>query len=91
MRLIVVSESIKHVRRDESYSSSVGPAMPAGVMHATPAEGITTLCGLELPEEWHVWPQLSFPRAFGPHCATCVYFDGLPEQELAPADVVTRR
>lgn len=81
MRLIVVSESMNHVRRDESYSSPAGPAIPAGVMHGAPADQVETLCGRELPADWHVWPDLTFPRTFGRHCPECVDQEARREHE----------
>lgn len=78
MRLVVVSEAVHHVRRDESYCSSDGPAIPSGVMHGKAADATETVCGRVPGAEWREWPALTFPRAFGRHCPDC-----LAQQEAA--------
>lgn len=69
---IVVSEGSRRVQRDESYSATPGPAIPGGLMHAMGRHANTTSCGRPVLDSLHVWPSLSFPRAFGPHCQECL-------------------
>jgi hypothetical protein len=77
----VVSERMRIVSRDESYSRSPGPAIPGGVMHAFDEAARGTLCGLAGPGPHH-WPALDFPRYYGTHCGACS--DALAEVGRGP-------
>ncbi len=71
MGWVVVSESVRQVLRDASYSNTPGPSIPGGVMHGTALDTGSTVCGVAI-ESLHVWPHLSFPRTYGSHCPDCV-------------------
>ena len=68
--MYVVSERIRNVTRDESYSRSPGPAIPGGIMHGFDEIAQETLCGLA-GLELHHWQALEFPRFYGTHCDVC--------------------
>ena len=81
MAWVVVSETVRRIRRDESYSLTPGPAIPGGTMHGKEPGSGSTLCNLDVAS-LHEWPLLDFPRAFGPHCDACVAVTGA----AVPAD-----
>jgi hypothetical protein len=87
---IVVSEGSRRVQRDESSSATPGPAIPGGLMHAMGRHAKTTSCGRPVVDSLHVWPSLSFPRAYGPHCQECLdAADPVSAEETAPVAVDT--
>ena len=85
MRWMVVSESVKHIRRDESYTHTLGPAIPGGVLHGMSLDADRTLCETTI-QDLHVWDQLSFPRTFGANCPSCMTTVG--DQSGAAATLV---
>lgn len=74
MARIVASETRRRVSRTESSSATPGPPIPGGLMHAMGRHADTTACGLTV-RGLHVWPELSFPRRYGQHCAECLSTD----------------
>ena len=75
MGWVVVSETVRRVRRDESYSREPGPAIPGGLLHAKPLHGSHTLCEVDTAD-LHAWPHLEFPRHYGTHCPDCLAVTG---------------
>lgn len=87
MARIVVSEASRRLQRDESYSATPGPAIPGGLMHGMGRHAATTSCGRAVESGLHVWPALSFPRAYGPHCQECLdATEGVDASDGAGAD-----
>lgn len=74
MARIVASEAYRRVKRNEGRSATPGPPIPAGLMHAMGRHADSTACGLTVAE-LHVWPALTFPRAYGQHCDECLVVD----------------
>ncbi len=73
MTRIVVSEHSRRLLRDESYSATPGPKIPGGLLHAMGRHADTTSCGRPVAaDQLHVWPSLTFPRAYGAHCPRCL-------------------
>ena len=73
MTRIVASEHSRRLLRDESYSATPGPKIPGGLMHAMGRHADTTSCGRQVAaDSLHVWPALTFPRAYGAHCPICL-------------------
>lgn len=74
MARIVASEAYRRVSRNESYSATPGPPIPAGQMHAMGRHADSTACGLTVAD-LHIWPALTFPRTYGQHCDECLVAD----------------